>query len=151
MLETTETSVPIVSLPDAEGAEVNVLDGRTRIMVRPDQVNGAYAILEQVIPPGKGPPLHVHRHETEVFYIVEGTFEFRVAGDTLVVGPGANVLGPRDIPHTFRNVGETPGRLVLTIIPGRFGNYFIEVDAVKDHDRETIKALTGKYDVEILE
>lgn len=151
MFETTETSIPIVSLRETGGSEVSVLDGRTRIMVRPDQVNGAYAILEQVIPPGKGPPLHVHRHETEVFYIVEGAFEFRVAGDTIVVGPGANVVGPRDIPHTFRNVGETSGRLVLTVIPGRFGNYFIEVDTVKDHDRQTMKALAGTYGVEILE
>ena len=151
MLETTETAVPIVSLRGAADDEVSVLDGRTRIMVRPDQVNDAYAILEQVIPPGKGPPLHIHRHETEVFYIVEGTFEFRVAGDTFVAGPGANVVGPRDIPHTFRNVGETPGRLVLTVIPGRFGNYFIEADAVADRDRETIGELAGKYDVELLE
>jgi hypothetical protein len=40
---------------------------------------------------------------------------------------------------------------VLTIIPGRFGNYFIEVDTVPDHDRAAIETLTGKYDVALLE
>jgi quercetin dioxygenase-like cupin family protein len=149
MLEQTETTVPIVSLPSADG--VNVLDGRSRVLVRPDAVNDAYAMLEQTIPPGKGPPLHVHRHETEIFYVIEGTFEFRVAGDRFVAGPGTNVVGPRDIPHTFRNVGETPGKLLLTIIPGRFGNYFSEVDSVADHDRAAIERLTAKYDVALLE
>lgn len=149
MLEETETSVPIVSLPSADG--VNVLDGRSRVLVRPDEVNDAYAMLEQTIPPGKGPPLHVHRHETEIFYVIEGTFEFRVAGDRFIAGPGTNVVGPRDIPHTFRNVGETPGKLLLTIIPGRFGHYFIEVDSVADHDRAAIERLTAKYDVALLE
>lgn len=151
MLETTETSVPIVSLRDAQASEVNVLDGRTRVMVHSDQVNGAYAMLEQVIPPGKGPPLHIHRHETEVFYIVAGTFEFRVAGETFRAGPGANIVGPRDIPHTFRNVGETPGMLVLTVIPGRFGNFFTEVDTVANSDHAAIARLAAAYDVEILE
>jgi hypothetical protein len=47
-----------------------VVDGHSRILVRSEQVSGAYAILEQEIPSGKGPPLHVHRHETEVFYVV---------------------------------------------------------------------------------
>lgn len=150
MLETTETTVPIVRLGGDDDA-VNVLDGRSRILVRPDEVGEAYAILEQVIPPGKGPPLHVHRHETEIFYVVEGTFEFRVGDQTLAVGPGSNLVGPRDIPHTFRNVGDAPGKLLLTIVPGRFGNYFIEVDAVEDRDHETIRRLTAKYDVALLE
>lgn len=150
MLETTETTVPIVRLGGGDDA-VNVLDGRSRILVRPDEVGEAYAILEQVIPPGKGPPLHVHRHETEIFYVVEGTFEFRVGDQTLTVGPGSNLVGPRDIPHTFRNVGAEPGKLLLTIVPGRFGNYFIEVDTVEDRDHETIRRLTAKYDVALLE
>lgn len=151
MLEETETRVPIVRVRGPGDAEVNVLDGRTRILVRPDEVGDAYSVLEQVIPPGKGPPFHVHRHETEIFYIIEGEFEFRVGSDRLTVGPGASLVGPRDIPHTFRNVGSTPGKLLLTIIPGRFGHYFIEVDAVADRDRETIRRLAARFDVELLE
>jgi mannose-6-phosphate isomerase-like protein (cupin superfamily) len=65
--------------------------------------------------------------------------------------PGAIVVGPRDIPHTFRNVGSSDGRLLLTVIPGHFANYFIEVDGVRDEDHAAIRALAAKYDVEILE
>jgi quercetin dioxygenase-like cupin family protein len=64
---------------------------------------------------------------------------------------GALVVGPRNIPHTFRNVGSQDARLLLTVIPGRFANYFIDVDGVDDGDQAEIKAIIAKYDVEILE
>jgi hypothetical protein len=54
-------------------------------------------------------------------------------------------------PHTFRNVGSQDAHLLLTVIPGRFANYFIDVDGVDDDDHAAIKALVAKYDVEILE
>ncbi|MHB1424065.1 MAG: hypothetical protein ACYC3I_12885 [Gemmataceae bacterium] len=60
-------------------------------------------------------------------------------------------MGPRDIPHTFRNIGPSEGKLLLTVIPGRFANYFLEVDQVSDYDRAAIQALCAKYDVELLE
>jgi hypothetical protein len=39
----------------------------------------------------------------------------------------------------------------LTVIPGHFANYFIDVDGVADGDHAAIRALSAKYDVEILE
>lgn len=117
MLEQTETTPPIISLPDDEAGAVRVVDGYTRMLVRSEQVNGAYAILEQEIPSGKGPPLHVHRHETEVFYVVSGEFEFRVGGDVVIERAGTSAVCPRDIPHTFRNVGADTACLLVTIIP----------------------------------
>jgi hypothetical protein len=54
------------------------------------------------------------------------------------------------IPHTFRNVGPTTGKLLLTVIPGGFSNYFLDVDGVPDADLEAIKALCARYGVEIL-
>jgi len=148
-LPRTETVVPIVRLP-GEGKVVGVLRDRSIFKVLPEQTGGAYAILEQQIPAGHGPPLHVHRHETEIFYILEGEFEITLGDQKLPAPTGAMVVGPRDIPHTFRNVGTSEGRLLLTVIPGRFAGYFIDVDGVADHDLAAIKRLCAKYDVEIL-
>src|SRR4051794_9356578 len=149
-LPATETTVPIIH-PPGSGRAVGVLGNTTLFKVLGAQTGGAYAILEQTIPAGGGPPLHVHRHETEVFYVVEGRFELTI-GDQKVDAPaGAIAVCPRDIPHTFRNVGTTTGKLLLTIIPGRFADYFLEVDRVPDADLATIKRLCAKYDVEMLE
>jgi hypothetical protein len=93
----------------------------------------------------------VHRHGPEIFYVVEGLFEFRVGGDRIAVGPGAGPVGPRDIPHTFGNVGAAPVKPLPTAIPGRFGRDFIAVDALADRNREAIRRLAATFDVELLE
>jgi mannose-6-phosphate isomerase-like protein (cupin superfamily) len=149
-LPRTETAVPIIH-PPGSGQAVGVLRSRSTFKATSAQTGGAYALLEQVIPAGHGPPLHVHRHETEIFYILEGEFELTVGTEKVPAPAGTAAVCPRDIPHTFRNVGSSPGKLLLTVIPGRFGDYFLEVDKVNDGDREAIKALAAKYDVEILE
>lgn len=146
----TETPIPIIH-PPGDGKHVGVLRSRSTFKVESAQTNGAYAILEQTIPAGHGPPYHVHRHETEIFYILEGEFEITVGGQKIPAPKGAIAVCPRDIPHTFRNLGKADGKLLLTVIPGRFSNYFAEVDQVDDGDREAIKRLCQKYDVEILE
>jgi len=149
-LPRTGTNVPIIH-PAGSGKVVGVLGHQSTFKVLASQTGGAYAVLEQQVPPGHGPPLHVHRHETEIFYILEGQFELTV-GDQKVAAPaGATAVCPRNIPHTFRNIGPAVGKLLLTVIPGRFADYFVEVDSVPDHDRAAIKALCAKYDVEILE
>jgi quercetin dioxygenase-like cupin family protein len=149
-LPETETTVPIIRGP-GEGKVVGVLRDQSTFKVLSEETGGAYAILEQEIPPGHGPPLHVHRHETEIFYVLEGEFEITIGGQKVTATAGAIVVGPRDIPHAFRNVGSQDARLLLTVIPGRFANYFIDVDGVDDGDHAAIKALAAKYDVEILE
>jgi quercetin dioxygenase-like cupin family protein len=149
-LPQTEMAVPIIH-PPGSGKVVGVLGGEMTVKVLSEQTGGAYAIIEQQVPPGHGPPLHIHRHETEIFYILEGQFEVTIGGQTVTAPAGAMVVGPRDIPHTFRNVGPATGKLLLTIIPGRFADYFLEAEGVPNHDRPAIKALSAKYGVEILE
>ena len=78
-LPETETTVPIIRGP-GEGKVVGVLRDQSTFKVRSEETGGAYAILEQKIPTGHGPPLHVHRHETEIFYVLEGEFEITIGG-----------------------------------------------------------------------
>ena len=83
--------------------------------------------------------------------LLPGGFEFTLGDETILAPAGTTAVGPRDIPHALRNVGPTTGRLLLTIIPGRFSGYFIEVDGIPDRNLATIKALCARYDVEIPE
>lgn len=97
-LPETETKVPIIQ-PPGGGKVVGVLRDQSTFKVLSEQTNGAYAILEQKIPAGHGPPLHVHRHETEIFYILDGQFEVSIGDQKVPAPPGAIVVGPRDITH----------------------------------------------------
>lgn len=58
------------------------------------------------LPPGEGPPLHVHPYR-EVFVVQEGKATFTVGEDTLEAAAGNIVIAPADVPHV--NSGE--GRL----------------------------------------
>jgi quercetin dioxygenase-like cupin family protein len=148
-LPETETTVPIIR-GAGEGKAVGVLRDRSLFKVLPEETSGAYAVLEQTIPAGHGPPLHVHRHETEIFYILDGEFEVTIGEQKIRAAAGALVAGPRNIPHTFRNVGTQEAHLLLTVIPGRFANYFIDVDKLDDDDHATVVALLDKYEVELV-
>jgi hypothetical protein len=64
----------------------------------------------------------------------------------IVRGPGEG-----KVVEVLRDQSTFKMRLLLTVIPGRFSNFFIDVDGVDDGDHAAIKALAAKYDVEILE
>ncbi len=64
---------------------------------------------------------------------------------------GSLFVGPRDVPHRFENVGEAPGRLVLTVIPGNFANHFLEVAKLPPKEEQQMIVLLEKYEVELVE
>ena len=83
----TELAAPIVHPPGA-GRQVGVLGAMSTFKVESSQTGGAYAVLEQQVPAGHGPPLHVHRRETEIFYILEGDFELTIGEQKVAASAG---------------------------------------------------------------
>jgi quercetin dioxygenase-like cupin family protein len=77
--------------------------------------------------PGGGSPPHVHSREDETFYVVEGEFEFLVAGAPIRLKAGEHLFAPRDVPHNFRNVGSEPGKMIITATPAGLENFFSEI------------------------
>ncbi len=47
-------------------------------------------------------------------------------------------------------MGAQEAHLLLTVIPGRFANYFIDVDKLDDDDHATVVALLEKYEVALV-
>ena len=78
------------------------------------------AVLETVAAPGEPAPLdHVHQSYDEVFFVIEGEFEFRVGDELRRAREGDVVTAPRGSAHTFRNVGDNDGRVLIVAAPGR--------------------------------
>ncbi len=116
----------IVSRPD-EGAWFNAIPGELiKIRVPSDAVGGRYAILEFVIEPGFGPPVHTHR-EDEIFEILEGTMTFQVGSDRLEAGPGTIVAIPAGMRHAWANFSHAPVRMLATFSPGGIETLFTQV------------------------
>ena len=81
--------------------------------------HGAYCAFEFVTLPGEGVPLHVHAHEDELYYILEGTYEIECNGSTFTADAGAMAMIPRNLPHTFRNTDQKTRSGVYCFHSGR--------------------------------
>ena len=102
---------------------------------------------------GGGPPPHIHHREDETFQILEGEYEFTVAGKTLRAKQGDTLFAPRGIPHTYRYRGKTPGRLMTVITPAGFERFFEEIGSMSPQQQQDIPRVIeiGKrYGLEIL-
>ena len=128
--------------------KLTVLGSEMTVKTDGARTGGAMAVVETVVPPGYGPPKHVHAKEDEMFYILEGQFRLWRGDETLEVGSGAAAFLPRNVPHTYQNIGSSPGRLLVTITPAGFENWFREVSKRRlspEKDMNEISALADQY------
>ncbi|AMV38092.1 cupin domain-containing protein [Planctomyces sp. SH-PL62] len=105
----------------------SVVGDRYVFLTTGEETAGACCVVEVRVPPGGGPPPHVHRREDELFYVVEGEFEFLVAGESVRLSAGGSLFGRREVPHTFKNVGPGPGKLIIAVTPAGLERFFMEV------------------------
>jgi quercetin dioxygenase-like cupin family protein len=102
-------------------------------------------ICEVLIHPGDEPPMHVHKHEDEWFYMLEGEVTFHVGGEHHNGGPGAFVSFPRGIPHTF-TVESPSARLLVMNTPGGFERMF---ELAPKSIEDAVRALQA-FDIEVV-
>src|SRR3954453_23197854 len=107
---------PIIRKP-TEGRTIAVVGDIYRFLATGDDTNGKYAIWEAIVPPGGGPPPHVHSREEEGFFILEGEMTFRIGGSVLVAKPGTFANMPIGTPHSFRNESDQPAKMLIMVAP----------------------------------
>ena len=86
-------------------------------------------ILELQSAPKRGPAMHVHHREDEVWYVLEGEFRFMVGGELYRLSTGEMAFGPRNAPHCFQNISDEPGRLLVIYTPAGAERLFEEFAA----------------------
>jgi len=84
------------------------------------------SFVELEVRPGGAVTPHFHKGHSDSFYVLEGEVELHV-GDEVVSGvPGTFVLAPPHAVHWFRNVAESPARMLNLHTPGGFAEYMRE-------------------------
>jgi quercetin dioxygenase-like cupin family protein len=74
-----------------------------------------------------GPPVHLHLHQEEWFYVMEGEVLFQVGDTRQTLRAGESLLGPRGIPHGFAGVGQKPAHMIIAFSPaGKMEAFFRE-------------------------
>lgn len=85
--------------------------------------SGQFALLEMEGGPGGEPPLHVHRNEDELFFVLEGELKVRRGDQEITLLAGESAFLPRNVAHTFK-VMSPHVRFLNYITPGGFEEYF---------------------------
>jgi quercetin dioxygenase-like cupin family protein len=122
-------------------------------LVRGDDTGGRYELIDMVIPPDGGPPLHRHDFEETI----RGAASKAKAGETVNV--------PALAPHRFHNPTNRAVRLLCLAAPAGLEAYFAEFGdplptspspapaLTEDESRERMQkasVLAPKYGIEIL-
>jgi len=86
------------------------------------------SVIEVVVPPRSlGAPPHLHHNEDEYFYVVEGELTFLVGNEEKIAVRGTYAALPRELRHGYWNGSDAPARVLVTIAPGQFGQFFLDV------------------------
>ena len=141
-----------VLIPSDGGKAVNVIGNTLIVRLRGRDTGGVLSVAESIDQPGGGPPPHIHHREDETFQVLEGEYEFMCGGKTFTASKGATIFAPRGVPHAYRYVGQTPGRLMVTMTPAGFEGFFEEIGALSPQQQEIPRVIEigKKYGLEFL-
>ena len=98
-------------LPTAAGGDIYAT------LARGEHTHGGYFLTHAIVPPGGGPPAHVHTREEEAFYILRGEIAFFLDDRMVEVGAGTFLNVPRGTKHRFRNVSDSDAELIFWFAP----------------------------------
>ncbi len=118
--------VPVIRQA-AEGRSIGVVGDLYHFLATGAETGGRYATWEAIVPPGGGPPPHVHSREDECFYVLEGEITFQIGDERRTAGPGTFVHMPIGTPHAFQNESDRTTRMLISVVPAGLEQMFFEV------------------------
>lgn len=156
------------SLGPDEGRAQSVLGDVVTFKITAAESDNAYFMVEIVSVPGGGPAfLHTHLPQ-ETFWILEGEYEVYGRDENgekyAIAAPvGATVHVPGNVPHGFRNVGDTMGKVLAIYAPiSHQPEFFMEIGVPMESSLdpmpvdqmpspERLAEVLAKYEMKLLE
>ena len=117
---------PTIKEP-GEGRTIGVVGDVYRFLATGEETDGKYTLFEALVPPGGGPPPHIHSREVEAFFMLEGELAIYLGEKRFVAYAGTFANVPIGTLHYFRNESEKPVRLLITLAPAGLEKMFFEV------------------------
>jgi len=118
----------IVTVDEDQGQSLSVVGDAYRIIISGKQTNGAYAVIDMLVPPGGGPGPHAHADIHESFYVVEGEIDFKTEAGNYTAKKGSFVNIPKGGEvHCFKNTSDKMAHLLCTVIPSGLDEFFKEI------------------------
>jgi mannose-6-phosphate isomerase-like protein (cupin superfamily) len=101
-------------------------------------------------PPRYIAPPHVHHHDDEAWYVLEGVLRVQAGKDVVEAAAGSSVFVPRGTPHTYWNPGPSPTRYLL-VMSANIYKLIQEIHTMPQKTPDTLRAVFAKYNSELLD
>jgi quercetin dioxygenase-like cupin family protein len=106
----------------------------TNFKVITQDSGGGVFIMEHTSRKKGGPPRHLHHNEDEWFYVIEGEYIAEIGSERFALKPGDSILGPREVPHAWAFVGDSPGTMLIAFAPANKMEAFFRDNAKRRKD-----------------
>lgn len=100
--------------------------GTLRVLVPSSATEGRFSVVELTEHPPYRTPAHVHPEMDESFYVLEGTLALEIDGRSHRLPAGSFVHIPRGTVHAQGSADDRPVRLLTTLSPGAFEQFFLD-------------------------
>jgi quercetin dioxygenase-like cupin family protein len=134
---------PIVSL-SGEHKTIHPDGASNELLATSAETEGQFGVMTLSGAPGPGSAI-VHSKEAEIWYVLEGKYEFYVGGETFEGGPGTFVAVDAGDPHGFTNLED--GKLLVFFTPGGYEGFFVDWEAQGLERGPALGALEQSYGV----
>jgi quercetin dioxygenase-like cupin family protein len=119
-----------------------------------------FSLFENRAPVSSRTPIHVHAHDDETFYMLEGEMTAVVDRERVTLRAGDSILLPRKIPHQLLNESSEPARYLLLCTPSGFEGFLAsgglllspgsEPQPTSGEDIERMRAAAPRFGITLL-
>ena len=140
-MASTEITRASYHLPADRGlADVWWKEGRISVKLTGAETSGALAQVVSDDPRGTATPLHIHHHEEETFYVLDGELSVFVDGSEQRLSAGDYAIVPRGAAHAYA-VRSERARMLVTFSPAGFEQVFVELGVAATGDEPPADAV----------
>jgi len=152
----------------ALGSEVGISPARDRrrllwagrttfdVVLDASHTDGTIALLDQRGERGDATPVHIHRAEAEIFYVLDGAIQAWAGEDQVRLGAGDAIYLPAGLQHAF-GVVTAEARIITVTAPAGFAGFVrdagVAVDDVPttwEFDLDAILAASSAHEIDIV-
>jgi len=118
-------------------------------------VGKTYVAIEIHTPPGRGPELHIHPAQNELFFMLKGSIGVQCGAERTVLNAGDAFMAPANIPHAFVVLGTEQAHMLFVFDPaGEMEAFFAEyaplVSVDGEPDRKKLAEVYAKHGLKIV-
>jgi quercetin dioxygenase-like cupin family protein len=124
--------------------------GPLTFKARGEQTDGSLTAFENEIAPGDGPPQHLHEAQDESWYVLAGELRFKLGEQMHTAGAGSFLFAPRGTPHSFKNVGAEPARILVLFTPAGMEPFFDRFAELETATPDSFRELGGEVGMRVV-